>query len=364
MNTIRLHSGPDSQMTCVSNIFIDEYMPAANGNHVKVYLYLLRCILSGQMNFSISTISDLFDYTEGDVMRSLRYWEKEQLLRLKTNSQGILTELYLLTPASKQARPVLQEAKTTSSSTDIPSVEPPAVKNISTQAAKTYTHKDYTPEEICALKKEANYDAILKVLEGYLGHPLNAREIQTATFIYKELQFSTDLIYHLYEYCVGRGKCRPQYIEQVAISWAEANIQTPEEAELASVAYNEDYTVVCQTFGLHRMPGKIEKNFIDHWVKDLGFERRIIVEACNRTLLNIQKPDFNYANRILEHWHKEGVRAFCDIAKQDALRKNKQPAAPNKPASNNQFHAFQQRNYSKEDYSSLEKRLLEKSLQS
>lgn len=360
MGTIRLHSETESSMTCVSNVFIDEYMPSASGNHVKVYLYLLRCIQSGQANISISAISDRLDYTEGDVTRSLKHWEKEQLLTLKTDRNGNLTELCLRTPKSTQSPPIFQPAQDNSGQT-LPTLE---LSASSTPGKNDYEHKNYSFAEIEELKKETNYDAMLKVLEGYLGHPLTSKDIQTATFIYKELKFSTELIYHLYEYCVSRGKRRPEYIEKVAISWAQANVQTPEDAEQASFNYNEDYMTVCQAFGLHRMFGSVEKDFVDHWVKDLGFEKEILAEACKRTLLNIQKPDFKYANKILERWHKEGVRIFSDIEKQDQLHKTKQPATTQKPNTNNQFHAFQQRNYSKEDYSSLEKRLLEKSLQS
>lgn len=44
MTDITLHTKSKSTVTCVSNTFIDEYMADANGEFVKIYLYLLRCI--------------------------------------------------------------------------------------------------------------------------------------------------------------------------------------------------------------------------------------------------------------------------------------------------------------------------------
>ena len=45
MSKISLHAEGISDVTVVPNIFIDQFMPSANGAYVKVYLYLLRCFL-------------------------------------------------------------------------------------------------------------------------------------------------------------------------------------------------------------------------------------------------------------------------------------------------------------------------------
>lgn len=41
---IRLHSTGLNDATILSNIFIDRFMPKANGEFVKVYIYLLRML--------------------------------------------------------------------------------------------------------------------------------------------------------------------------------------------------------------------------------------------------------------------------------------------------------------------------------
>ena len=78
MTDITLHTKSKSTVTCVSNTFIDEYMADANGEFVKIYLYLLRCINAAE-NFSISKMADKFDHTEKDIKRALKYWEKKHL---------------------------------------------------------------------------------------------------------------------------------------------------------------------------------------------------------------------------------------------------------------------------------------------
>ena len=56
MSKIAIHSDSDCSATSVSNIFIDEYMSDANGEFVKIYLYLLRLMNAPEASFSISSI--------------------------------------------------------------------------------------------------------------------------------------------------------------------------------------------------------------------------------------------------------------------------------------------------------------------
>ena len=67
---MKIYSDTPEGATIVHNIFIDQYMPYANGEYVKVYLYLLRCADTGR-ELSLSSIADIFDYTEKDILRAL-----------------------------------------------------------------------------------------------------------------------------------------------------------------------------------------------------------------------------------------------------------------------------------------------------
>lgn len=69
-------------VTLLSNSFIDNYMKDANDAQLKIYLYLLRRLGSGQAA-SVSEIADFFNHTEREVLRSLKYWEKLKLLAIE-----------------------------------------------------------------------------------------------------------------------------------------------------------------------------------------------------------------------------------------------------------------------------------------
>ena len=74
MAKITLYHDQSAAATCVPNIFIDQYMTRANGEYVKIYLYLLRCFAQPSADFSLSGLADHFDCTERDILRALKYW--------------------------------------------------------------------------------------------------------------------------------------------------------------------------------------------------------------------------------------------------------------------------------------------------
>ena len=96
MASIHLHSDCPNTMTSVSNRFIDHFMPEANGEFVKVYIYLLRCINSPDAVVSVSTIADLFEHTEKDVIRALKYWEKVKLIQIEYDSDKSISGICFL----------------------------------------------------------------------------------------------------------------------------------------------------------------------------------------------------------------------------------------------------------------------------
>ncbi len=91
MADIMLHTSNNSGFTCVSNTFIDDFMKDANGEYVKTYLYLLRCLNKDGYEFSIEQLADCLDHTEKDVMRAFTYWEKVGLLRLEYSTDNELS---------------------------------------------------------------------------------------------------------------------------------------------------------------------------------------------------------------------------------------------------------------------------------
>ena len=99
MSHFTLTTGASVGTTSISNIFLDEYMPGANGEYVKVYLYLLRSLGDSTRELSVIGLADVLDCTESDILRAFKYWEKQGLLKLECNASNVLLGIYLCEPS-------------------------------------------------------------------------------------------------------------------------------------------------------------------------------------------------------------------------------------------------------------------------
>lgn len=365
MNTITLQSNSTSESTVIPNIFIDNYMPSANGAYVKVYIYLLRCMVSADMEITLSSIADHLEDTEKDIIRALCYWEKVNLLSLVRDTNNHIVSITINDIYTVKDNQNTEEFAT---ATATPVAISEQIEPASTHPNQVFEKPTYSEAQIKQLTNNDEVKWLLNIIEIYLDRLIKPMDLQLILYLYESLGFSSELIMYLYEYCVSKNKKNPSYIEAVALSWAEEGIDTVEKAEEATVLYNSNYNAVNKAFGLNRAPGNVEKQFINKWLNKFGFSIDIIVEACNRTILMTQKPDFKYADKILENWFKKNVKELSQVAKLDeehsknvnAKVNSSKAIPPTKPSTSNRFNAFPQRTYTNEDYSSMEQRLLNK----
>ena len=82
MAMITLHNASLPEVTILSNTFIDNYMPEANGEFVKVYIYLLRALSSAPVSFSLEQMADRLLCTERDILRALNTGPNSSFLLL------------------------------------------------------------------------------------------------------------------------------------------------------------------------------------------------------------------------------------------------------------------------------------------
>ena len=107
-----------------------------------------------------------------------------------------------------------------------------------------------------------------------------------------------------------------------------------------------------------------ETAFINKWTSSYSFSLDIIREACERTIRNTGKVNFEYADSILGSWSKKGIRQLDDIARLDeafaSTKQAKVASAPVARTKTNRFHNFEQRQYDDDYYEALEQQLLRK----
>ena len=102
MSALILRNHSHNNITIVENDFIDHYMVSANGEYVKVYLLLLRYQNIPEQLPDIPQMADLLENTEGDILRALKYWEKEGILSLEYDETNELAGICIIRHLSKR----------------------------------------------------------------------------------------------------------------------------------------------------------------------------------------------------------------------------------------------------------------------
>ncbi|MCI8835943.1 MAG: DnaD domain protein [Ruminococcus sp.] len=345
MMTLKLKNKFQANATLVTNDFIDNYMASANGEFVKVYLFLLRHLDDTCPSITVSTIADFLNHTENDVLRAFRYWEARGLLSLEKDAKdqitGIALERY---PSPAEKAPSVCKTKQEGQAPVTP------VRNETKKAIP-----------LDSFKAQKELKSLLFIAEQYLGKTLSHTDVDAITYFYNTLGMSADLIEYLIETCVENGHKSIHYIQKVALSWADEGIKTVEQARQHSMLYNKNCYTVLQAFGIkNRGPAASEIAFIQKWTEEFAFTLDIIQEACSRTISATHQPSFEYADTILTNWHAKQVQHLPDIAALDAAfqkeKSNKKTAANNRQkVSHKNLNNFERRTY---DMDSLEAQLL------
>lgn len=444
MANLAIYKDDYIEFTAISNYFIDNYMKDANDAQLKVYLYLVRMV-HANMAFGVSDIADKFNHTEKDILRALRYWEKQNLLSLEFDAGKNLTAIHLrglgsgmncgittaggnnmagnsalpaggaIAGASAASAGNGTAANATAAGSPAGGSHPVAAGNdalsnpmaigsetlgnpaaaeggntvtfcqqrqlsladiepareqmtvpggagweAALEEPDPYAKPAYSADQLRSFKEQENTAQLLFVAQVYVGRTLTASDMKTILYLSDVLRFSDDLIDYLIQYCVDRGKKDFRYMEKVAVSWAQQGITTPKQAQKAALKYDKSVYAIMNELGKSSAPTNKELEYINRWTREYGFTPDIIFEACERTVMAVDKHRFEYAEGILSSWRKENVRHKADIKRVDEQHQKQKSAAANTAPRNsaavsNKFNQFKQNTYNFEE---LEKELL------
>lgn len=367
MSQLTIHNDSSSEVTTVSNVFLDQYMLEANGEFVKIYLYLLRVTALADTSFSFSSIADTLNCTEKDILRALKYWQKAGILNLTFDENKVLKNITFLSIKAKE-NPLADSRKLADATDNSPAQTTISKKAKASASIEAVPLKiTFSADKVKQLTENEEVRQLLFIAEQYLGRALTPADTHHILYYYDELHFSVDLIEYLIEYCVSKEHRSMRYIETVALSWAGQNITTVAMAKKETSHYHKQYFPILKAFGIKgRNPIEPEMKYMDTWIKEYGFTIDIISEACTRTILQTNQPNFRYADRILSDWHSKNVKHPTDIEKLDAQHKQKSAGKSENPAKktsdkaakNNKFNNYPQREYDTQALSELEKQLL------
>ena len=335
MKTITISTENCETYSSISNFFIDYYMTEANGEFVKVYLYLVR-LLNTNSNITVAGIADHFNLTENDICRAIKYWISRDVLKLNYDGKGHLKGIVLL-PLHAPSLDLKMETDAVSilrldAASDTRQVNydnvAAATKEIATTAyAPANTEisppakPNYSSTDVEKAMKDSDFEDIIYLINTLFGRPVTQNQISSILYIYDTLHFTLDLFEYLIEYCVDRGKKNIRYMESVAIGWYKDGIRTRQQAKDQVYQTNSVAKTVFKALGIRidRTINPAEIEIINTWTNDYGFSEELIGKACE--VATLSKPTgatLNYVNGILEDWSRNNVKTLADV---DAIRK-------------------------------------------
>ena len=364
--------------------FIDKYMLKANGDYIKVYLFMLR---NADRLINPEIIADALELTIKDVERAIAYWcksgiliEKEEniaklgngddfeeiLLTKNLPSKEELEEARRILKAANEIyrrREITKDAEKNSEEDNTDEPDTALDETLETQTGDEVKKEENPIEEppepkppklpdrslvdLPKLKSDEDFQELVFCVQTYTEKIFSPTDTEKLAYLYDVVGMSKDLLEYIAEISVQKGKKSISYIEKIALSFHEKGITTVEEAKEDNVKFYNENRAVLKAFGIYdRVLAPVESRFVKKWFDEYCFSPEIVVEAINRTVINTSSQSFTYADGILTRWYKENVRTLADIKALDEKHDDKVKST-NRPAgvtAASKFNNFEQRN--------------------
>ena len=364
-SNIILSYGSKSVSTVISNNFIDHFMADAGDGYVKVYVYLLRCHQDPTRNVTIASIAEALDETEKKIRSALTYWDEKGVISISRSSNGQFTGItvrdlddycpdeVLNDDAVCIAQPAAAEAALTSAAQK--------QEQTASLARDSAIRPTYSSTTLNTFKDSyPDFGSLILYLESLYKRPLTLSELQPVCFLFEQLEFSSDLIGYLYDYCINvQGKTSRNYIEQVAMNWHEAGISTVEDAKRETDSFSSAAQTVKNALGLTDRLKPAEISAITRWSREYGMSDDLIRAACDRSVMQTKNPSLNYVNKIITAWHDNNVKSLDDVKSLDEAHEKTQRKAAQQPKG--AYFQYPQRTYTAQEISDIERRKLKQS---
>ena len=260
--------------TDVENIFINEYMPTAPGEYVKVFLYGLL-YSKGQEEMTARELAKHLQMTEKQVEDAWNYWEQ----------LGIVSKKYIINTNEydiefKNLRALMYSG----------GLEPIKV----------------VQEEKTPLVNDTLRDLVYSV-EQSLGRAMSPSESMEVASWIEEVGATTEVIMGAVDYCMEKGKRGINYMAKVVLQWTKDGFKTKEDVKnhLNSLeARYGNYKKILQALGLNRAATEAERDMIDSWFDEMDYNMDRVMDACVKASF-ISSPNIRYVNKVLENWYEE-----------------------------------------------------------
>ena len=273
--------------TEIPDVFFTEYLSAASGDFIKVYLYLLF-LSKYDKDIKINDLSKKLSLPLKVIQEAFKYWEECGVLIKKTTG-------YILASIQEIELLKLYTPKLTSSPDDLDKTE----------------------------KNKYRVKAIENINNQFFQGIMSPSWYNDIDLWFKKYDFDEQVMLALFNYCYDKSALHRNYIQVVADSWYKNHIKSFSDLD-AYYQKQEKITGVkrqiIRKLGLNRNLTSYEDAYIEKWTIDFGYSLEIIEIALKKTTSK-SNINFNYLDAIISDWNERGLKTATEI--QDFLLSSK-----------------------------------------
>lgn len=323
MSKARLKTGEHKDIflysTKVENLFINEFLPDAPGECVKVFLFGLMYAQFDQQIDS-RTMGLTLGITEKDVDNAWRYWESKGLVNLKEDSAGGIEEIEFVRQID------MFYGKTIEDTYPVEEVRKPAETHESSEDAE-YASRDESEESADAIIERLINRQLRDIFRKYemqTGRTLSTHEAGKLTDAIKVYGIEPDVLDFAIDYCVGIDKGSVDYICKVALRWTEEgarDVGTVKQMLDRRSKRNDAYRKVFAELGFNRLPNPSDREIMDRWFDEKGCSLQEVLDAC-KAAGGMREPHLRYVNKVIENriLEKGGVNTRAEQIRKTAVQ--------------------------------------------
>lgn len=281
----------NSNIFGVPNIVADNFLKLATGGQIKTLLYVLRNPDKCEAPEDIAANTGI---TPSEAEDAVIFWKQVNVLSESSDM-------------SVSDNNIMSVQHVSISSDNTTSEENPK--------AVPRKKQHLSPAEIAGIMKDSSdISELFKTAESCLGTLTHVQQ-NSLIWMYSYLGLKKEVIITLIAYCVSIEKTNAGYIEKIACSWSENEINTLDAAqnEVTRMKNSREYSgKIMRTFEMNHRPTSKQEEYINQW-KNIGFNIELIRYAYEKTVEQINKLSFAYINKILLSWRDSGYTTVTHV---------------------------------------------------
>lgn len=262
--------------TLVDNAFINEFMPQAPAEYVKIYLYgLSLCSAPNQDYNAADSASTLLGITEEDLIAAYNYWQELGIVQILSS-----------TPLEVKYLPLKYRSGSA---------------------------------KLRAKGKYADFNnQVQAILSGRMIRPIEYNEYYN---LIEGQHFEPEALVMIIKYCaLNKGEnVSSAYIMAVAKSFAQDNIKTTEAVEqklLEQEKNSKEIGQVLKALGLNRKADIDERNTYLKWTGKYGFNHNVIMYAAKL----VKRGGVGKLDEMLTKFYEQRLFSITEIEEFSTLR--------------------------------------------